>query len=795
MSDSTEDRTGLTRRKLLQVGGAGAAVAIAGCGDTYSDDNPAAETPTGEPEPDDPQPEPDEPDEPATEQLAYGNCWICHHNCGQEVTVKEGATVDITGVDGHPRGSAGAGTEGTVCPKGQAQIEKVHDPERIKQPYIREDGELREATWDEAFSYAADRLEQFDDDHGSETFLNAASWTTTPVVNRFWKNLYGTPERIGRGIHVCAGPTFVTGGMMGVGSNNRVPDYQNSEYIIAWGRNMLESFAGQFEAKGVLTAIEENDATLVTIDPQHTETAQKSDEWLQIRPRTDGALALAMANVIIEEGLYDESFVESETVGFEAYRNAVADKTPAWAAEKTGIDAEKIREIAVGFAEAAPAAGISQWTGTAQYANSWKASQNITALNGLVGNIDRPGGLRLWESAPTADPFEVCEFTPEGEAVPIRGVDLPNNAAGKQKAIDKYDEYSEYPLRHIEGIAHNLVPDMVDNGHINGIYVHYDNPLKDGNAAAWREAIEEMDLVIATDAYWNGVSRNADVVFPDASQLEKDTLGTGSWNAYSDRTWVTGSTAAVEPQWNTKPDYRIIAGLADAMGWSEYFPWENNREIINDQLSEVDLSLSELESGGDNYELLAEYDYEKWKSGDGPTFWFDLGHIPPFANAADEAGMSTAPEWQPPGTYGDEPGGEYPLEFYDSRAVFFSHGGDQALKGSQERYARRHNLEDKEYRGNYLVIHPDDAAERGIETGDMVEVASETGSGELMAYVSGATRRGFTTTVYGFGPGSVQPEEEGMNSMDVHSKQMDPITGQVARHIAVDVAPTGGELS
>ncbi|MFT4922122.1 MAG: thiosulfate reductase/polysulfide reductase chain A [Haloarculaceae archaeon] len=775
MTEGETDATTLTRRNLLKAAGAAAgAAALGGCF-TTSDDTSATMGDTS---------------------TAFGNCWMCQHNCGQTAHVRDGSVVNLTGVDGHPRGSAGPDTEGTLCPKGLAQLDKTHDPKRIKQPHVRRDGQLEKVSWNEAFKYTAERLVQFDEEQGSETLLDATSWAETTIFRTIWRDLYGTPERLSRGIHVCAGPTFVTGGMMGVGSNNRIPDYQNSEYIIAWGRNILNSFAGQFEAKGVLEAIEENGATLVTIDPQHTITAEKSDTWLPIKPRTDGALALAMANVIIEEGLYDENFVENHTHGFDAYREAAAGMPPERAAEITGLNPDAIRQVARGFAEAAPQAGISVWTGTAQAGNGWKATQNITALNGLVGNIDRPGGLRLWKYAATASFGEVCEedYTPRAEY--------------KKPALKKYDAYADYPVRHIEGIAHNLVPEMVDNGHINGIVCHHDDPLKDGNADAWVEAIEKMDLVISIDAYWNGVSRRADIVLPEATQLEKDTLGTGNWSAYPEHKWVTGSKAAVEPQWKTLPDFDILTGIAAEMAgqtdnddWRIFEQWESHEEFIDDALSSLDLTLEDLDSGEKNYELVEEYGYEQY--GDGYMFNFDLDQITPFVKAAEEAGMGTAPEWVPPGKYGDTVSEEYPLEFTDVRSVFFSHGSSQPHERLQDQFAKRNRLSGEDYRGNYLLINPRDAEPRGIESGDMVAVESATGNGELMAVVSERCRPGFVTAEYGFGETSAITSGEdsqgaadaadGMNTMALHDTQMDPITGQVDRHIAVDVSPSGGD--
>ena len=777
MSNESQSGSGLTRRTLLKAGGAVAgAAALGGClgGEDATTDVSSADFST-----------------------AFSNCWMCSHNCGQEVTVMDGRVVNITGVDGHPRGSAGPGTEGTLCPKGLAQQDKTHDPKRIKEPHIRRDGNLEKVSWDEALQYTAERLVQFDEENGAETFLDATSWAETSIFRTIWGELYGSPERIGRGIHVCAGPTFVTGGMMGVGTNNRVPDYQNSDYIIAWGRNILSSFAGQFEAKGVLEAIENRGATLVTIDPNYTETAEKSDHWLPVKPRTDGALALAMAYVIIDEELYDDEFVENYTHGFEAYKEAAMDMPPEEAAEITGVSADAIREVARGFAEAAPQAGISVWTGTAQAGNGWKATQNITALNGLVGNIDRPGGLRMWEYPSTASFGEVCEQ------------DYTNRAEFKTPALKKYDEYSDVPVRHVESIAHNLVPEMVDNGHINGIVCHHDDPLKDGNTTEWVRAIEEMDLVLSIDAYWTGVSRRADIVLPEATSLEKDTLGTGNWSAYPNHKWVTGGKAAVEPQWNTRPDWDILTGIADEMAeatgnddWKIFQQWDSHEDFIDDQLGTCGTTLEELSTGENNFCLVEEYDYGKWEA-NGRTFNFDLDVVSSFAAAAEETGMDTAPEWVPPGTYGDDVSEEYPLEFTDTRSVFFSHGSNQPHERLQDHYAKRNGLNEKDYRGNYLHMNPEDAEARGIETGDMVTIESADGEGTLMAHVTERIQPGFVTAEYGFGETSAITSRDdgtgsadaadGMNSMTLHKEQMDPITGQPDRHIAVDVTASGGD--
>jgi len=783
--ESNADRgSNLTRRSLLKTtAAAGVAASTAGCSMPTLTQSSSASSSAGNGE----------------TTTAYGNCWQCHKLCGMEVTLNgDGKAEELHGIDGHPRGSAGEGTKGTLCPKGLSQLEKAYSPKRIKQPHIREDGELRKADWDEAFEYAAKRLQDFDDEYGAESFVEFHGWGTAGTFSTLFGNLYGCPNHVPHPTPTCFGSMAVTGTLMGLGGGNiRWIDYPNTEYVLVWGRDPLETFAGQWEAKQLLDA-RDRGATIVTIDPVYTETAKKSDYWLPIEPRTDGALALAMANVIIEKGLHDEEFIGQYTHGFEAYRDAAAEMTPEKAADVTGLDAETIREVATGFGEAAPSAGITSWTGLGQSADHQKASQNVVALTGLVGNIDRPGGQRWYGSSKLANPFEVgCEY------------DVPNNAEGKQCHLtDKQAGYASMTGKPVQ----NNVPKMVDNGDIRGMVYYYRNPVTDGAAKEWLGtdgedgALDKMDLVIGIDAFWSETARKADVVFPESSQLEKPMLGAGGFGAYNTQAWVTGSKAAIDPQWNTKSGFDIVKGLGEAMGYGKYFPWESKEEYIDDKLSALDLTLEDLEEE-DTYVLTGEYGYEKWKKGDGSAkfaqgageFWFDLDKKLDklYAGLSEKAGteIRTEPQYLPPGTLGDSLTDEYPLEMLDTRTVEFSHGGDQALAAPLEQLAESYDLEHEDYRGNYLVINTRDADERGIDHGDMVEIEGKHGSAELMAAVTEGIRPGAVSVEpYGFGRGSIQPDEDGANNMLLNPPgRIDPVSGQIDRHLAVEVRKTGGD--
>jgi thiosulfate reductase/polysulfide reductase chain A len=777
-SETSDTATGsdarLTRRSLLKATAAGAAavgvggVALEGATRPSS---AAASTADGE------------------TTTAHGNCWQCHKYCGMEVTLNEdGKAAEVHGVDGHPRGSAGPGTKGTLCPKGLSQLEKAYSPRRIKQPYVRKDGKLQKASWEEAFSYAAEKLQAFDEAFGANRmvrlhgFATAAKHEACPSSNPFGKlfgDAYGASESIPHPVPTCFGSSAQTYTLAGLGGGNmRFPDLPNTEYVLVWGRNPLETFAGQWEAKQLLRA-RDRGAKIVTIDPRYTETAKKSDRWLPIRSRTDGALALAMGHVIVEKGLYDEAFVEKHTHGFETYKQAVADKTPEWAAEKTGLDPEDIREVATGFAEAAPAAGITSWTGLGQSPDLQKAAQNQVALLGLVGAIDRPGGQKLWKCAPMKDPFEE--------------VDLPANHEGKANPMR---DYLPMAYSHVQ----NKVPEAILNGDVKGLTLYYRNPVKDGNAKQWLEALDELELFVTIDAFWSDVTKQADVVFPEASQLEKPIYGHGGYGAYTNQTWVTGSKAAIEPQWDTKSGFDILKGLAEALGHDDLFPWESKEEYINVQLEPVGLSLDELDEK--NYEIIDSYGYEKWKQGGfangTDTFWFDFDRKfdKLYEGLSKKSGFEfeTGPQWVPPGTLGDERTDEYPLELIDFRTVFFSHGGDQALDRPLEQYAESMGKEHEDYRGNYLWINTRDATMRGIGDGDVVTVESKHGEVSLMAHVTEGIVPGTVAMAYGFGAASTQPNEEGANSMMLNSgDQIDPINGQIDRHLAVSVSRGGDD--
>lgn len=761
-NDTTSETEGLSRRNFLKVGG-GAAVAagIGGAGVTAMGEDVSAQS-----------------DPESTGWTASGSCWQCHQLCGQRVRMVDGNAVELKGVDGHPRGSAGEGREGTLCSKGHAQIEKAYDPDRIKKPYVRTDGELKPVSWEEAWQEAADRLAEFQAEHGPGKMLMMEGYDTTDLWKYLIMDIWGTPNKVGHRT-ICHGPWSYTWGWMG-GVGRPYPDYKNTEFSLQWGRNTIESFNGQWMPKGLLDAKAENDASIVTIDPRYTKTAQHSDEWIPIKPRTDGALALAMGNVIVEEDRYDEDFVSDWTYGFEEYKAAVADKTPEWAEEKTGVEAETIRKIAREFAAAAPNCHAIIWTGISNQSNGHKNAQAIHALNGLVGAIDRPGGVRYWKSPVNLkDPFEV------------RGIDVPKN---NEDVPQPFDDWEDYPFHHVRGLAHSMFPKGVEKGDIAGAFMYWFSPQKNSNAEAQLEALEKMDLVISIDAYWSGATKRADIVFPESSQLEKPMLGAGGPGSYSTRGWVTGSKAAIEPQWDTKPGFDILKGLAEAMGHGEYFPWETKEEKLNDTLSGLGLTMDELDER--SYVLGGQYGYENWKESgfDTPSgkFQFTLDNVESCKKASEQAGMSTGPEYVEPGRYGQVPDDEYPLEFTDAFNEHLSRAGDQTYKLTREMYQERYDKDHLDYEGNFLQMNPEDAKPRGIEDGDPVSVESPVGTIELRAHVTEGIRPGFVTTNLGWGLGSLAPDEAGGNSMVLHpSELIEPVSGMVARHFKVEVSKDG----
>ena len=310
----------------------------------------------------------------------------CPSYDGIVATVEDGRITKIEGDKEHPW------SKGYACPKPLNDLQLLYHPRRFKQPLLKTASGRKEISWEEAIEVAVERLGEVRDRFGP---LSICSTLPRPPVSLFTRTL-GSPNEM-TNQDLCQG-TAETADPLTYGDVLTIyrssEDFRNSKCILLAGTNMPHSCGGQWQ--DVLHA-QKNGATLIVVDPRRCEAAKAADMYLQIRPGTDGALALAMLNVIINGNLYDADFVNDYCLGFDKLREHVQQYTPQWAAEVTSLSSDEIVQAARTYATEGPSSYRGN-IGICQHSNSTQTARAFAALIAITGNIDVPGGNRLSES-------------------------------------------------------------------------------------------------------------------------------------------------------------------------------------------------------------------------------------------------------------------------------------------------------------------------------------------------------------------------------------------------------------
>jgi anaerobic selenocysteine-containing dehydrogenase len=314
-------------------------------------------------------------------------CTICDPEslCGLDLYVKDGKIIKVEGSKEHPQSG------GTLCSKGAATRQYVYHKDRVKTPLKRVgprgSGEFESISWDEALDTIASKFNRVKADYGPEsvTFYSGYSFNYRNFLQRLALQ-FGSPNYI-TNTSVCH-LSMIVSQILTLGMPTG-PDVRNAKCLLIWGNNPFHSQT--YHARGLLDA-KENGVKFIVVDPRYSPTAAKADIHLQLRPGTDGALALAMGNVMINEGLYEEDFIREHGHGFDAYVAYVQEFTPERGEELTGVPAEKIKAAARLYATTKPAALVPGSSPVTHHTNGLQNHRAIWLLVALTGNYDITGG-------------------------------------------------------------------------------------------------------------------------------------------------------------------------------------------------------------------------------------------------------------------------------------------------------------------------------------------------------------------------------------------------------------------
>jgi anaerobic selenocysteine-containing dehydrogenase len=443
----------------------------------------------------------------ATETVHYRTCPFCEATCGLAVTVRGTDVVSVRGDD------EDVFSHGFLCPKSQGLKQLNEDPDRLTRPLVRRDGELVEASWEDAFAEV---------DRGLTGVLEAggrdavAVYLGNPSAHSLGPMIYGPAflkalgsKNIYSASTVDQMPKQIAAGLMfGAGLSVPVPDIDRTDYLLILGANPLVSNGSLLTApdmRGRIRAIRERGGKVVVIDPRRTRTAREASEHQFIRPGTDAAFLLGIVNVLLGEDLADPRLAE-HAAGAERIPELAEPFEPEAVAPLCGVAAEDIRAIARELA-AAERAAVYARIGTTTQRFGTLASWLVDVINFLTDNLDREGGAMF--------PFAaVGQRNAAGRGPHGKGIKV-GRWASRVRGLPEV--LGELP---VAGLADEIA--TPGKGQVRALVTVAGNPVvSTPDAGALERAIETLDFVVSVDIYVNETTRHGDVILPAPEPLAK----------------------------------------------------------------------------------------------------------------------------------------------------------------------------------------------------------------------------------------------------------------------------------
>ena len=658
------------------------------------------------------------------------DCTLCYHSCGTKVTVEDGKAVKVEGLKSHPL------NKGKLCPKGEVALENIYDPNRLKYPMKRVKEGWERISWDQALSEIANKLLKLKKEFGPTVLgvfsgsIGVENLEMVGLTQRF-KAAFGSPNFFSVE-SICYRMRIRTRQI----TFGKYPTEElDSKLYILWGHNPDESdFPLQL-------AIEENlkrGAKIVVIDPKKIPLADHAEMYLRIRPGTDGALALAMTNVIINENLFDKDFIDKYTFGFDKLIPHIKKYTPEWAEKITWVSAEDIRKLARLFGKT-KGASIYQGTNTQdQTANGTQNSRVFSVLQVITGNINNPGG---WVVSPRLKLGNI-------------GMDVEGEPLG----TDQYPLFYEVWGRKSPYGVVTCVPESVPEK-IKAFFVIGGNPLismPDSNA--FKAAFKKLELLVVHDLFMTETGELAHYLLPACSHLEKWGLAY-TYNVCHCLPYLMLRKKAIDPFYESWPEWKFFTELAKKLGMGDQFPWKSEEELVAFELAPTGLTFKQLlEEKPEG----AYYQKKQYGMKDG-QFSTPTKKIEIYSEALEKVGFDPLPTYLEPRRSplsSPELLKKYPLILSTgNRNLYYTHGQFRRIK-----YLIEKNPEPKAEMG------PKTAMQYGIKEADEIIIETNRGVVRMKAHVNERVAEGVVLIPHGW------PGEANVNRL-TDAECREPIMG------------------
>jgi len=669
------------------------------------------------------------------EEIKKAGCAFCAGNCGVLVHVKDGKVIRVEGNKEHQL------TLGNVCERVGYASRWLYHPDQLMHPLKRAgkrgEGKWERISWEQAFDEIADKLREMKEKYGPEslvitegTYRSGTYW----IRSRFC-NLFGNPLNVSHaGVNCLCNCIAIDMALIG-GCCSLVPNIARTGCVVIWGQNPANSFPRIMA--GLRKGKKKNAFKIIVIDPRKTRSAELADMWLQLRPGTDGALAMGWLNVIINEGLYDREFVEKWTFGFDKLAQRAQEYPPHRVAEITGLSVAEITESARMYADAESAC-IDRGVSSDQIGrNSGRVEQARVALRAITGNLDAKGGDLIPGIGPEIDGKLF------GREVYLELLDkLPPEQKQKQIGADRYkimtwpayeltSKYFEKVHGTPEPVMHRLAasPPLTWRAILSGkpypvkaMITWGSNPLMwAANTQLVHDALKSpnLELHVVCDFWLTPTAELADYVLPVTSWLERPLCST--FEDLSDV--VFGGERAVQPLGERKDDFTIWRELGIRLGQEEYWPWGTLEEAIACQLEPLGMTYEDFVNTGF---IRGSRKYKKYEEEGFPT---STGKVELYSTVFEKLGYDPLPFYEePPESPVSTPelAREYPLILNTGGRFMPMFHSEHRQWGTGMR---------KRHPDPLTSIHPETAQELGISEGDWVYIETKRGRIKQKAYL------------------------------------------------------------
>ncbi len=658
------------------------------------------------------------------ESVKTGICYMCTSSCPSIIHVSNGVATKIQ------RGNL---SSGACCPRFDAQRDFVYHPERLLHPLKRTgergSGSFKRISWDEALDTVASHLQKVKEEYGPESVAFWVAYTKEPrpYFHRL-THAFGSPNYCTESSS-CATSTFLAT-FLTYGTHH-APFKSMANCTIIWGTSVLNS--RPFTWPQYVEARDKGQKVIV-VDPRRTRIASMADIHLQLRPGTDGALALSMMNVIINENLHDREFIDKWTVGFDGLNNLVQAYTPEYAEKITSVPAAKIRESAILFATMKPARIVTTANSTTHHTNGLQNHRAIILLPAITGNANVPAG----------------DFTSHSI---LNDITLHERVKNMPPGIGS----QRFPIwtKEIREMQSNAMADQIDTADPYPIKALFSAGLDVqffANSSRMVESLKKLDFIAVTEYFRTPGMESADIVLPISSWLERPILETTMEGH------VRLIEPAIEPVGESRPEWKIYSELAKRLGFGHQF-WDGDFEqCVNYILAPSGITYDYLKKHPDGVQFEAVENH----SGS-PGFQTPSGKIEISSSLLAKYGIEPLPEYkEPPESPLSRPdlAKSYPLVLTSgARVLAYTH--------SQFRNIGRlwRLMPDP-----LVDINPIDAIPRNIQNGDEVVISSPRGNVKMTANVTDAILPGVVSTPHHW------PDEANINLL-IDDKNLDPVSG------------------